>query len=1147
MSFLNFHTTNMKKILFVSSLILLCLFSGYAQLVEFNFSAAPYLEASSLNSQLTATAVSLSSGTISTNQEAGTYFSNEPYIAEAGGWGETSYQNGKYFTFSLEAQAGYLFNLNTFSFEAYATSAGPSALTVLVNNDSLFTCNITDALQQISIPLSSYSQLQTVECKIIGWDNASRDVSGGGSLKLDELMLTGSVDELTIEASQIRADHFPGMVFTDSTFSIALSACDTYGNVDESYAESFSLSTQSSVASLLTPATYLPAFTQGTFSASGFTLDASDTLSFEISSTDLSPYTQQTLCGAPLAQQQLAAKGLSPWQNTQDWDTLVTDSLVYITHDLQDVSGTSYLSRAYETDQLMGQGLCVWRLQLINGNFDPTSSNKFWYYIMASEPDLSSETLYGYAVGVNMTGSNDSLSLWRIDADGSGTKLIESGFDWDENTCGALEVRRNNQGYWQLAWNTEGSYNNMNQSISRQDLQYNELLYHGLVFTYTSTRAGLLQCSPADFFLMNEAPALLSATTPGKTEIKLRFSEPLNTENIQTSDFILRNTHGEQISIHQVSANSTSTTLSLSCDTLQTGSYHIQFAGAMDRSGRTRQQLSLSFDYQLQARWNDLVFNEVMADPQDWYGLPAAEYVELYNRLNEAVPLYNWLFAYGNSTPRELDSALMEAHSYAILCHTDDTALFTPYGQVIGVSSMPSLAQTGEIMLYDADTQLINYLPYEDAWITEGLKAQGGYSLERIDPDNGNPKANWLGCEASRGGTPGAANSVAASNADTEAPNLLRVYPEDNYTLKLYFNEAIDYSTLSHNDFLLNNAVTPDEISWEEPAFKTLSLTFSDAFLGNQVHSIEVSSQAADIGGNLLDNRFADFMLPQTFFAGDVLLNEVLFNPLSEGTDYIELYNPNSFALDLQNVYLSSYDDAGELESRYALSNDGYLLMPESYVVITDDQTLVSCCYTVENPLAFIELSTLPSLPNDAGNVVLLDTMNQVLDEFAYTEDMHYALLDDVDGVSLERICPDLPTNKEDNWHSASYTCGWGTPGYANSMLKKEELTEDEVKIEPEAFSPDNDGYNDVMQIFYNLDQSGYVANVNIYNKRGYCVKHLAENELLDQDGAWTWDGLNDADQKARVGIYVIRIDLFDTEGKTKAYKKVCTLNARFE
>jgi flagellar hook assembly protein FlgD len=98
------------------------------------------------------------------------------------------------------------------------------------------------------------------------------------------------------------------------------------------------------------------------------------------------------------------------------------------------------------------------------------------------------------------------------------------------------------------------------------------------------------------------------------------------------------------------------------------------------------------------------------------------------------------------------------------------------------------------------------------------------------------------------------------------------------------------------------------------------------------------------------------------------------------------------------------------------------------------------------------------------------------------------------------------------------------------------------VTIPNPLFSPDNDGYNDVLNISYKLDESGKAANVFIYDSKGRQVRHLIRNEQLAQDGTLSWNGINDDNEKAPIGIYVVYVELFNLSGKINKYKLSCTL-----
>jgi hypothetical protein len=177
----------------------------------------------------------------------------------------------------------------------------------------------------------------------------------------------------------------------------------------------------------------------------------------------------------------------------------------------------------------------------------------------------------------------------------------------------------------------------------------------------------------------------------------------------------------------------------------------------------------------------------------------------------------------------------------------------------------------------------------------------------------------------------------------------------------------------------------------------------------------------------------------------------------------------------------------------------------------------------------------------DAGTVCL-STTTDVIDHLVYYENMHFALLNSTKGVSLERIDFNRPTNDRTNWHSAAKDVGYATPAYKNSQYLDAGETESPIAITPELFSPDEDGYNDVVNINYHFDQPGFVANITIYDSKGRLVKYLVRNELLGTSGTFSWDGISEEKEKARIGIYIVFVEVFDLSGNVKKYKKTCVV-----
>ena len=179
------------------------------------------------------------------------------------------------------------------------------------------------------------------------------------------------------------------------------------------------------------------------------------------------------------------------------------------------------------------------------------------------------------------------------------------------------------------------------------------------------------------------------------------------------------------------------------------------------------------------------------------------------------------------------------------------------------------------------------------------------------------------------------------------------------------------------------------------------------------------------------------------------------------------------------------------------------------------------------------------------GSVLLLNQQGAVVDEVKYSDDWHFKLIDNAEGVSLERVDADGPSQEAANWHSAASTAGYGTPGYKNSQFKNLQSIAATIEVTPKVFSPDNDGFNDIATIQYKIDQPGYVANVTIFDAAGRPIRNLVRNGTLSTAGYWNWDGLDDKGLKLPVGTYIIFTEIFNLQGKKDKFKNAIVLARR--
>jgi hypothetical protein len=542
----------------------------------------------------------------------------------------------------------------------------------------------------------------------------------------------------------------------------------------------------------------------------------------------------------------------------------------------------------------------------------------------------------------------------------------------------------------------------------------------------------------------------------------------------------------------------------------------------------------------------DVIMDEIMADPDPVNGLPESEYVELYNRTPFPLNLSGWTLEYGSSV-KTFPGTTIAPYGYLIL--TNDT-IMNKYGPcVILFSSRSSLPNEGTtLILKNSSGKIIHTVTYSSDWYQDPSKENGGWSLEMIDP--GNPcgcKDNWIASKDAKGGTPGTINSVHASQPDKIKPYLKRAWIVSDKIIGTEFSESID--SLSLNDanqwFLDEDGFTPIKVSLVPPGYNSVYLTLPEPLEKNHIYLLSCKDPPTDCVGNYLDTaRTVRIGLPDSIFSDDLIINEILANPVTNGAKFIEIFNRSEKVLNLQELALGLFDSIQNTGSDMKpISESGFLSFPGSFFVLTKDPDDIMKRYYSPDPDAFIRMVTMPSIKSDNGTVVLARKNDGVIiDRVNYSTVMYSDLLITTNGVSLERINPLLPSEDITNWHSASESCGFATPAYKNSEFLKLDPDKDAVSLSCSVFTPDNDGKDDVLIIRFNLDSPGYLVNITIFNAKGICVRSLIKNRLLSNEDGIIWDGMDKNNKKSPVGIYILSIELIKPDGKVSHIKKTCVL-----
>ncbi|MFM8710335.1 MAG: lamin tail domain-containing protein, partial [Sphingomonadales bacterium] len=321
------------------------------------------------------------------------------------------------------------------------------------------------------------------------------------------------------------------------------------------------------------------------------------------------------------------------------------------------------------------------------------------------------------------------------------------------------------------------------------------------------------------------------------------------------------------------------------------------------------------------------------------------------------------------------------------------------------------------------------------------------------------------------------------------------------------------------------------------PLHTMIACKLNRPLLADSIYSLTItgikSCHAPDVGGSAtLPTGLAVACKPQ-----DIVINEILFNPRSGGSDFVELLNTSKKVIDLSSLYITNRQTSGTLSNFVRLSTTPRLLFPNEYVAFSSETSLVMQQYLVSSPSRFLQTASFPSLPDEEGRLVLLHQQGDIIDELAYSDNWHFPLLQDKEGVSLERIDPKGKTQWAANWHSAARTEGFATPARKNSQQLTNSESENDFSVQPRLFSPNLDGHDDICTIRYKTEQPGTLVSIQILDAAGRLVRVLAARTLLGRSGQWHWDGRDQYGQLLAAANYLIVITHYSLQGKRDLYR----------
>ena len=496
--------------------------------------------------------------------------------------------------------------------------------------------------------------------------------------------------------------------------------------------------------------------------------------------------------------------------------------------------------------------------------------------------------------------------------------------------------------------------------------------------------------------------------------------------------------------------------------------------------------------------------NEFMPMPNN----DQVEFIELVAL--EPVILEGWGISDRSNTVRTFPRTQLQTGDYLVIAA--DSSLFSEIPaaspSVVPANGFPTLNNSGDaIYLYDMTRAIIDSLVYNGNWPVTAER-----STEKLRPEFPSPAMkNWKICTAASGMTPGTVNSIALLTLDgtivTDSIKHRPFYPKPDQIIRL----SIPITNIGVASFSGTVTIEEQEEELAEVTFPTVTANDTIAInvdlpsLGSGSHILTI---LLDIIGDLdPSNNLAQDTINVSYPFGSVVINEFFPRPDSTQTEFIELVNPTG--LNLSGWAVS--DNSRRLKvfpSSESFANE--------YLVIGADSA-----YFPDLPAGsavLIPPAGFPNLNNTGDALYLYDMTGNVVDSLRYTENWPI-----IDGRSTEKFRPDFISDDSSRWAVAVNPEGM-TPGRQNSVYYEKLPKKGMVLFTPNPFSPDHDGFEDVLSIQYRLPFDQAILKVEIFDMLGRTIARPYWNVFVPHEGVLTWDGNRDQGETARMGIYIVKV-----------------------
>jgi len=487
-------------------------------------------------------------------------------------------------------------------------------------------------------------------------------------------------------------------------------------------------------------------------------------------------------------------------------------------------------------DLLFNEKDMYWSFSLKFDESEPSAYNKFCYFLFSDKKELSS-SCNAYAVGVNMSDSDDFLKLYKCE-DNKFVPIATTSLKWSEDMKVDIRVIRKAGGEWFLSYSDIPNSLNYKGTAKCKDDSYVDGIYSGLLFFNSSSRFDFLRLDNLKIAVLAEYIEYFKGYNFGSREqICLEFDDRMDLSSLANSSDFKLYLADDLVTINDVQVfNNESIKKNKQVEIYfpnVAGDYRLVFLHPKDMHGEDVAFEDLLFKYKSQGEVGDVIINEVLINPLS----PLNKYVELYNKSDKDVHFDKLIYAsyYRGCAEKMLTDVSIPAKSYILLCseRRDELDNMSKYAKAYGLNYFRLPMSHCSICLKSEKGKLIDSMAYSTLRLKKASYKEH-HSYERVDPDGDSSISNWEFSSAKEGCTPGTCNQTDCSPVDVSVGKCITCnrksinhdgvleensvifsmsYPQTAFRFKVYVFDSKGAILYNYSDNILYQNTT--EFKWK--------------------------------------------------------------------------------------------------------------------------------------------------------------------------------------------------------------------------------------------------------------------------------------------------------------------------------------------